>query len=102
MFEAKLSGGIVEMLSEFPPEIAYACAKTGLLLSNEQLECYSPEAIAEWRARLTSTSGWRSRARRENSERGAWSPGGNHTRQREGRTDEADVYPSPICFCVLG
>jgi hypothetical protein len=52
MFEAKLSGGIVEMLSEFPPEIAYACAKTGLLLSDEQLECYSPEAIAEWRAAI--------------------------------------------------
>ena len=40
------------MLSEFPPEISYACAKTGLLLSDEQLECYSPEAIAEWRAAI--------------------------------------------------
>ena len=101
MFEAKLSGGIVEMLSEFPPEIAYACAKTGLLLSDEQLECYSPEAIAEWRAAIDEYFRLEEQGQRENSERGAWSPEGNYTRQREGRTDEADVYPSPICFCVL-
>ena len=36
----------------FPPEIAYACAKTGLLLLEEQFEHYSPEAIAEWKVAI--------------------------------------------------
>jgi hypothetical protein len=40
------------MLSEFPPQIAYACAETGLLLLDEQFEHYSLEAIAEWRAAI--------------------------------------------------
>ena len=52
MSEAKLSAGIVEMLSELPPEIAYACAKTGLLLLDEYLEHHSAEAIAEWKAAI--------------------------------------------------
>ena len=52
MPEAKLSADIVEMLSEFPPEIAYACAKTGLLLLEEQFEHYSPEAITEWKVAI--------------------------------------------------
>ena len=50
MSETKLSGVIVEMLCGFPPEIAYACAKTGLLLLEENLQHYSPAAIAEWKA----------------------------------------------------
>jgi hypothetical protein len=49
---AKLSADLVEMLSEFPPEIAYACATTGLLLMGERLEHYSAEAIAEWKAAI--------------------------------------------------
>ena len=49
---AELRRDIVEMLSELPPQIAYACAKTGLLLLDEQLEHYSQEAIAEWKAAI--------------------------------------------------
>ena len=43
---------IVDMLSELPPQIAYACAKTGLLLLDEQLEHYSARGIAEWNAAI--------------------------------------------------
>ena len=36
----------------FPPKIAYARGKTGLLLLEEQFEHYSPEAIAEWKVAI--------------------------------------------------
>jgi hypothetical protein len=49
MSEAKLREGLLELLSEFPPQFAYAYAKSGpLLLLEQQVEHYS---------------GWRARAR---------------------------------------
>lgn len=47
--EAKLREDMLELLSELPPQFAYAYAKTGLLLLlEEQVEHYPPDAVAEW------------------------------------------------------
>jgi hypothetical protein len=50
--EEKLREDMLELLSEFPPQFAYAYAKTGLLLMGEQVEHYPPDAVAEWKAAI--------------------------------------------------
>jgi hypothetical protein len=53
MSEATLREEMLELLSDLPPQFAYAYAKTGLmLLLEEQVEHYPPEAVAEWKAAI--------------------------------------------------
>jgi hypothetical protein len=55
-FEAMNKAGV-------PPQIAYAYAKTGLLLMEEHQGNYPPEAVAEWKAAIASISGLRMRGK---------------------------------------
>lgn len=51
--EEDLTAGIMELLSELPPQFTYAYEKTGLLLLLEdQAEHYPPDARAEWEAAI--------------------------------------------------
>jgi hypothetical protein len=50
--EEKLREDMLKVLAEGPPQFAYAYAKTGLLLMEEQLEHYDPEDVAEWKAAI--------------------------------------------------
>jgi hypothetical protein len=51
--EAKWRQEMLEVLSDLPPQFAYAYAKTGLLLLlEEQAEHYPPDAVAEWKAAI--------------------------------------------------
>jgi hypothetical protein len=50
--DEKMRAEILEAMTKagIPPQIAYAYAKTGLLLMEEHQDNYQPEAIAEWKA----------------------------------------------------
>jgi hypothetical protein len=52
MSEEKLREDMLKVMAEGPPQFAYAYAKTGLLLMEEQLEHYDPEDVAEWKAAI--------------------------------------------------
>jgi hypothetical protein len=52
MTEERLREDMLEMLADGPPQVAYAYAKTGLLLIDGPEACYPPEDVAEWKAAI--------------------------------------------------
>ena len=75
MTEERVREDVLAVLSNFPPQFAYAYAKTGLaLLTEEHAEHYDPKDVAEWKEAIDENFSWRENAANIDQGRSAFDP----------------------------